>query len=351
MRRAPFVSRWTLAATAATILATVLAIPAGAQPTALTATAAFPSALSDSVALVRLTFDGPVTAADLPLVRSSPVLPISWEQTGPDTVEAVTTTMVTPDVDYRLSVPTSVSCETTCVTVQRKFKVLSGAASQTWLLELLARLNYLPVSFTPLPSDPTPLPKVAQVPGTFTWRFPDLPAAFKAQWSEKDPGVILTGAIMHFQSENGLLVTGAPNGATWSALLRATRANAVNPTTYNYVYVTTTLPEHLVLYRHGEAKFTTLVNTGIPEAPTAPGTFPVYSRFTVTTMSGTYPDGQTYSDPGIPWVSYFHGGDALHGFLRASYGFPQSLGCVEMPYNDAKVMFKYTPIGTLVTVQ
>ena len=42
-------------------------------------------------------------------------------------------------------------------------------------------------------------------------------------------------------------------------------------------------------------------------------------------MSGTNPDGSHYIDPGIPDVSYFNGGDALHGFIRASYGFPQSL--------------------------
>jgi lipoprotein-anchoring transpeptidase ErfK/SrfK len=67
-------------------------------------------------------------------------------------------------------------------------------------------------------------------------------------------------------------------------------------------------------------------------------------------MSGTNPDGSTYSDPGIPWVSYFNGGDALHGFIRASYGFPQSLGCVEMPYATAGEVFPYTPIGTIVHV-
>jgi len=67
-------------------------------------------------------------------------------------------------------------------------------------------------------------------------------------------------------------------------------------------------------------------------------------------MSGTNPDGSHYHDTGIPWVSYFHGGDALHGFLRSSYGWPQSLGCVEMRYNDAHTVFPYTPIGTLVTV-
>ncbi|HXO06806.1 MAG TPA: L,D-transpeptidase, partial [Solirubrobacteraceae bacterium] len=92
------------------------------------------------------------------------------------------------------------------------------------------------------------------------------------------------------------------------------------------------------------------VNTGIASAPTAEGTYPVYEHLPVTTMSGTNPDGSHYSDPGIPDVSYFNGGDALHGFLRAQYGFPQSLGCVEMPYAEAAAVYPYTPVGTLVHV-
>ena len=67
-------------------------------------------------------------------------------------------------------------------------------------------------------------------------------------------------------------------------------------------------------------------------------------------MSGTNVDGTKYVDPGIPWVSYFNGGDALHGYIRASYGFPQSNGCVEMPYSEAEAVWPYTPVGTLVNV-
>ena len=95
---------------------------------------------------------------------------------------------------------------------------------------------------------------------------------------------------------------------------------------------------------------TTPVNTGIPSRPTDPGTFPVYEHLSVTTMSGTNPDGSTYNDPGIQWVSYFNGGDALHAFTRAQYGFPQSLGCVEMQLDPAGKVWPYTPIGTLVHV-
>ena len=49
-------------------------------------------------------------------------------------------------------------------------------------------------------------------------------------------------------------------------------------------------------------------------------------------------------------MSYFYKGEALHGFIRPSYGTPQSLGCVEMTFADAEAVWPLTPIGTLVTV-
>jgi lipoprotein-anchoring transpeptidase ErfK/SrfK len=49
-------------------------------------------------------------------------------------------------------------------------------------------------------------------------------------------------------------------------------------------------------------------------------------------------------------VSYFHGGDALHAYPRASYGFPQSNGCLEMSEPDAASVYPLTPVGTLVQV-
>jgi hypothetical protein len=162
--------------------------------------------------------------------------------------------------------------------------------------------------------------------------------------------VVFQGALMRFQSVHDLATTGQMNASTWHALTRAVIAGQRDPMSYNYVYVDKDYPEHLKLYENGRVAQTNLVNTGVSDAPTENGTYPVYLRFTVTTMSGTLPDGQAYHDPGIPWVSYFHGGDALHGFIRASYGYPQSLGCVEMPFANAATLWPHTPIGTLVTV-
>jgi lipoprotein-anchoring transpeptidase ErfK/SrfK len=108
--------------------------------------------------------------------------------------------------------------------------------------------------------------------------------------------------------------------------------------------------ETLQLWNNGSIRLSTPVNTGISSAPTEQGTFTVYEHIASGTMSGTNPDGSHYEDPGIPWISYFNGGDALHGFVRASYGFPQSLGCVEMPPSTAGQVWPYTPIGTIVHI-
>jgi hypothetical protein len=187
--------------------------------------------------------------------------------------------------------------------------------------------------------------------GHFAWRFRGAPAPFMSQWRPGANNVVLQGALMRFQSDHGLPTTGNIDTVTWNAIVQAARTNQVDRANYSYVYVGTTMPEKMKLYINGRVVYTALVNTGISVAPTESGTYPVYLRFTTTTMSGTLPNGQPYHDSGIPWVSYFHGGDALHGFLRSTYGWPQSLGCVEMTFRDANAVWPHTPIGTLVTVQ
>ncbi|HUC60219.1 MAG TPA: L,D-transpeptidase, partial [Streptosporangiaceae bacterium] len=79
------------------------------------------------------------------------------------------------------------------------------------------------------------------------------------------------------------------------------------------------------------------------------GTNPVYIRYQSQIMKGTNPDGSQYADQ-VYWVSYFHAGEAVHYFPRYSYGSQQSLGCVELPYNEAKWLWPYMHYGTLVTV-
>ena len=93
----------------------------------------------------------------------------------------------------------------------------------------------------------------------------------------------------------------------------------------------------------------TLANTGIQAAPTTLGTAPVYLRYYFQIMKGKNPDGTKYADP-VYYVSYFRAGEAVHYFNRGSYGWPQSLGCVELPLSDAKKAYPYLTYGSLVTV-
>lgn len=253
--------------------------------------------------------------------------------------------------------------------------------------QLLAQLRYLPVTFvtkrtapptttTTIPTTTTTVPATTTTTttttlvapalkdrlkakkvnptslqkGSFVWRYPKIIGPLKSLWNVGTDNVVLQGALMNFQAVHGLSWNTGMTTATWQLILRAATKKQYDPNKYNYVVVSQVEPEKLMLYVNGHHTYTSFVNTGVSSAPTANGTWPVYERFTVTTMSGTYPNGTTYSDPGIPWVSYFHGGDALHGFLRSQYGFPQSLGCVEMPFANAQHLWPFTPIGTLVSV-
>ena len=111
------------------------------------------------------------------------------------------------------------------------------------------------------------------------------------------------------------------------------------------------VPQSLNLWHNGRVILKSPGNTGVPAAPTQLGTYPVFEHISSGTMSGTNPDGSHYVDPGIRYISYFHHGDAIHAFNRASFGTPQSLGCVELPLAAAAKVWPYTPIGTLVTVE
>jgi len=197
----------------------------------------------------------------------------------------------------------------------------------------------------PKKTSPTSLQK-----GSFEWRFPKIVGPLRSLWSVGTNNVVLQGALMNFQAVHGLSWNTGMTSQTWQLILQAATKKQYDPNSYNYVVVNQGQPELLMLYVNGHHVYNSFVNTGVSSAPTTSGTYPVYLRYTVTTMSGTYPGGGHYSDPGILWVSYFHGGDALHGFLRSQYGFPQSLGCVEMPFANAQHLWPYTPIGTPVSV-
>jgi hypothetical protein len=225
------------------------------------------------------------------------------------------------------------------------------------LQQLLAEAGYLPLDWQP---SGAPVARtlsaeahaaVEPPSGSFSWRYANTPHQLQAMWSPESATVITKGAVMKFENLNGLTVDGIAGPTVWQKLITAAVAGKRVSTGYSYVYVHREVPETMTLWHNGRTVLSSPANTGISGAETELGTFPVFEHLPETTMSGTNPDGSHYEDPGIKWVSYFNGGDALHNFDRSSFGTPQSLGCVELPLEAAAETWPYTPIGTLVTIE
>jgi hypothetical protein len=250
---------------------------------------------------------------------------------------------------------TGANARTLTKTTQVSWTVPPGSTER--LHQLLAQAGYLPMVWHAAGHEVAHTPSAeaaaATEPpaGSFTWRYGNTPHQLKEKWSATQPTVLTKGAVMKFENENGLPVDGEPGPAVWRKMMAAAIAGKRLKEPYSYVYVHREVPETATLWSAGRTVISAPANTGISGAETELGSFPVFEHLPETTMSGTNPDGSHYSDPGIKWVSYFNGGDALHNFNRSSFGSPQSLGCVELPLAASAEIYKYTPIGTVVTVE
>jgi hypothetical protein len=298
------------------------------------------------LAPLTLTFAQPVASVlGSRLPRLEPAMPGRWEQ-----VDSHTLTFHSAGLGLGVG-------GTELVRVPGRTIAWHVAAGSTLRLqELLARLGYLPVRWSSAStSSATPASEVAAAVspphGTFSWHYPQTPTSLRTLWKPGAWNVVTQGAVMRFENEHGMGTDGVAGPQVWRALMRDDLAGRRYDGGYSYVFVHETLPQSLTLWHAGRVVLTSPGNTGIASAPTAQGTWPVFEHIPAGTMSGTNPDGSHYNDPGIRWISYFHGGDALHEFPRASFGTPQSLGCVELPEAAAAAVWPYTPVGTLVTIE
>ncbi len=311
---------------------------------------------------IRLTFSVPVREAlGSAKPRLTPATPGRWTQPDSHTL------LFRPSgygagfgVKVALELPRAVDVTGTDgahLTKASRVSWVSQPGSTLRLQQLLAQAGYLPLDWT-ASGTPVALTRAAQSraastapDGSFAWRYGNTPGELKKLWTPGKVDAITRGAVMMFQDDHHLTVDAIAGAGVWKALLDDTVAAKRTSKGYSYVYVHRDVPQRLHLWHNGRTVLTSPGNTGVPAAPTELGTFPVFEHVASTTMSGTNPDGSSYNDPGVKWVSYFNGGDALHAFNRASFGTPQSLGCVELPLATAQKVFPYTPIGTLVTIE
>ncbi len=307
-----------------------------------------------------------------------PAVAGTWKTRGDSEIFMPASTL-DPCASYTLRIPaSSTAVGHSPLGAQRNIALSVQCPSVKGLQQTLARLDYLPYAarsstrarafeaqVASAASDPataaqagTPTDSAAHVarrvaaidmfepsPEPLHARVGDAPPMEYGQLDETTKG-----ALMVFQSKHEIEPTGTPEAATWKALLKAAEKDERNPSPYTFVTVTESLPETLEVHRDGRVVLSTPANTGVPGAETAQGIFPIFSRFVSTTMVGTDPDGTKYTAPDVPWVNYFNGGDAVHGYPRASYGFPQSNGCVELPIETAQTVYGMLTIGDIVEV-
>jgi hypothetical protein len=181
---------------------------------------------------------------------------------------------------------------------------------------------------------------------TWQWDAKTVPSELALLTPKSLQNILYKSAIDHFLNDMGL------NTKTdISSLLESEYKNHwQSPKPFVWVLVNQKPPERLKVWQNGSWIIESNCNTGINHL-TPDGNFMIYSRYKYFTMSGVFPlNDQHYFDSDVPYVNFFDGGDAIHGFPRYSYGYPQSAGCVELPVKTAKEIFPYLYVGTVVTI-
>lgn len=102
----------------------------------------------------------------------------------------------------------------------------------------------------------------------------------------------------------------------------------------------------LTAYEGQTAVRSTPVSTGLPRTPTPVGKYYIYVKLVRDDMQGP---GYYLRD--VPYTMYFYKGYGLHGtYWHSNFGHPMSHGCVNLPTEEAKWLFDWASVGTLVNI-
>jgi lipoprotein-anchoring transpeptidase ErfK/SrfK len=96
------------------------------------------------------------------------------------------------------------------------------------------------------------------------------------------------------------------------------------------------------------------ISTGRDLTPTPRGTFTIFRKTPSRYMQGPIPGISTnyYDLPGVPWNLYFTAqGAIVHGaYWHDAFGQQRSNGCVNVPLDQARAVYEWADLGTLVVV-
>ena len=95
-------------------------------------------------------------------------------------------------------------------------------------------------------------------------------------------------------------------------------------------------------------------SSGKQATPSDSGTFFVQVKYVKQTMRGGS-GADAYVTPNVPWITYYNGDEGFHGAPwnpdGIAHGIPRSHGCLNMNVNDAKWVYDFLPLGSMVQVK
>jgi peptidoglycan hydrolase-like protein with peptidoglycan-binding domain len=299
-----------------------------------------------------------VPAPDSPRPSVSPTVAGAWSTVG-DSEYFTPASTLEPCSSYQLSIPASIQATgQTPLGKTRTIALKVVCPPVKAFQQALARLGYLPYTFHSIYGIHLPGGRESRSmaahhafhppTGVLSANVRDAPPLDYGRLDETTQG-----ALTVFEAAHGIEATEPSSFSDtriWESLLAAETDGRRDPSPYTFVTVTESSPETLEVHKGNRVVLSSPANTGVAGAETPQGIFPIFARDVSTTMIGTDPDGTHYDDPDVPWVNYFNGGDAVHGYERASYGVPQSNGCVELPVSTAETVFGMLALGDIVYI-
>ena len=104
--------------------------------------------------------------------------------------------------------------------------------------------------------------------------------------------------------------------------------------------------QRLTAYQDSKPVRSALVSTGLSRTPTPLGQYRIYVKYASASMSGP-----GYHVSNVPYVMYFYRGYSIHGtYWHNSFGRRMSHGCVNLPTSEARWLYNWASVGTLVKI-
>ena len=105
--------------------------------------------------------------------------------------------------------------------------------------------------------------------------------------------------------------------------------------------------QRLIAWEGKKQVYSYRISTGKRATPTPKGKFWINSKYRTHRMRG-----EDYDIPDVPYAMYFYEGYAIHGaYWHNKFGTPVSHGCVNLRVKQARQLYNWAKVGTLVVVR